>query len=105
MASYTQIVAGITSLSTTAFWPFSLPTFQQHQKSAGAATSTRVDADRGGVSGTAGGQLPGNGTQLESDFYADAREKDSGPDHRDTPWSPDAVLMDIFSSMPTAGSG
>ena len=31
---------------------------------------------------------------MDSDFYADAREKDSGPDHRDSPWSPDVVLMD-----------
>ena len=34
---------------------------------------------------------------MDSDFYADAREKDSGTDRRDTPWSPDAVLMDTVA--------
>ena len=55
-----------------------LPTFQQHRQSAGAATSMRVDSDRSGVSRIPGGRLRGNGTPLDSDFYADAREKDSG---------------------------
>ena len=52
-----------------------LPMFQQHRQSTGAATSTWVDTDISGVSRMPGGQLPGNGTQLDSDFYADARGK------------------------------
>ena len=76
-----------------------LSTFQQHRQSAGAATSTRVEADRSGVSRILGGPLPGNGTQLDSDFYADAREKDSGPDRRNSPWSPDAVLTDTVARL------
>ena len=76
-----------------------LPTFQQHRQSDGAATSTRVDADKSGVSQTPGGRLPGNGTQVDCDFYADAREKDSGLDRRDPPWSPDAVLMDMVARL------
>ena len=76
-----------------------LPTFQQHRQSAGAATSMQVDVDTSRVSRIQGGLLPGNGTQLDSDFYADAREKDSGPDRRDSPWSPDAGLMDTVARL------
>ena len=43
--------------------------------------------------------MPGNGTQLDSDFNADAREKDSVPDRRDFPWPPDAVLMDTVARL------
>ena len=32
-------------------------------------------------------------------FYADARKKDSGPDSRDSPWSPDTVLMDTVARL------
>ena len=72
-----------------------MPTFQQHRQSTGAASSTRVDADRSGASRIPGRRLPGNGTQLDSDFYADSREKDSVPD----PWSSDAVLMDTVARL------
>ena len=36
---------------------------------------------------------------MDSDVYADAREKDSGPDRRDFPWSPDSVLLDTVARL------
>ena len=85
------------------------PAFQQHRQSGGVATPTRLDAERNRDFRGPGGQLPEDGTQVDSNSYADVRKKYIDPDSRDRPhaargrqdlpWSPDAALMNTVACL------
>ena len=77
-------------------------------------TPTRVDLERNRDFPGPGGQLLGDGTQFDSNPYADVRTRHIDPDRWNQPhanrgghdltWSPDAALMDTVSTS-TAGPG
>ena len=76
-----------------------LPTFQQHQQSAWAATSTRVDADKSWISRTRVDGCRGMGHKWILTFTLMLGRKIVVRIVGIPPWSPDAVLMDTVARL------
>ena len=83
--------------------------FNKRRQSAGVETPTRVDLERNRDFPGPGGQLLGDGTQFDSNPYADVRARHIDPDRwnqphanrggQDPTWSPDAALMDTVARL------
>ena len=83
--------------------------YQQRRQSAGSDTTMQVDLEKNRDFPGPGGQLLGDGTQFDSNPYADVRARHVEPDRRDQPqancdrqnltWSQDAVLVDTVAHL------
>ena len=71
-----------------------LPPPRQDVLGAGVVTPPRREADRHGGICAPGTRLLQKGTRVSPQIFTEVRDKDSGPDRRNVPWSPENVLID-----------